>query len=356
VPAVSPPGESPRAAGFAQPAEWAPHEACWLAWPSHAELWEEALGEVQGAFAAFARAIADPGPSGPRGERLEVLAPTPARADEARARLEGLGARIHEIPFGDIWMRDIAPIFVTSPSGEVAAASFAFNGWGGKYDLPGDREVSMRVAAASGLPTFRDELVLEGGSVEPDGEGTLLTTRQCLLNPNRNPGLTRAALERRLGDGLGAEKVLWLGDGLINDHTDGHVDTVARFVAPGVAVCMEPSGGGDPNAFALKEIIRDLSAMRDAKGRKLEVFTVPSPGVVTDPDGELMAASYVNFYVANTTVTVPVYGTPNDGPALKRIEKLFPGRRVFDVPARELLLGGGAFHCISQQQPAGGRG
>ncbi len=348
-------GESPRAAGFSQPGEWAPHAACWLAWPSHEDLWEVALGPAQKALVGFARAIADPGPDGmPRGEKLEVLAPTAARAEEARERLAGLGARIHEIPFGDIWMRDIAPIFVTSEAGEVAAASFAFNGWGGKYDLPGDAEVSMRVAEAAGLRTFRDELVLEGGSVDPDGEGTLLTTRQCLLNPNRNPGLPQAALERRLGEGLGAEKVLWLGDGLINDHTDGHVDTVARFVAPGVVVCMEPSGGGDPNATALKEIVRDLSAMRDARGRRLELFTVPSPGVVTDPEGELMAASYVNFYVANTTVTVPVYGTPNDGPALRRIEKLFPGRRVFDVPARELLLGGGAFHCISQQQPAGG--
>jgi agmatine deiminase len=349
-------GESPREAGFAQPAEWAPHEACWLAWPSHADLWEEALGPVQDAFVRFARAIADPGPEGPRGERLEVLAPTPERAAEARARLEGLGARVREIPFGDIWMRDIAPIFVTSEAGDVAAASFVFNGWGGKYDLPGDREVSMRVAEASGLRAFRDPLVLEGGSVEPDGEGTLLTTRQCLLNPNRNPGLTQAAIEARLAEMLGAGKVLWLGDGLINDHTDGHVDTVARFVAPGVAVCMEPSGGGDPNASAMKEILRDLASMRDARGRRLEVFTVPSPGVVTDPDGELMAASYVNFYVANTTVTVPVYGVPNDAPALSRIEKLFPGRRVHDVPARELLLGGGAFHCISQQQPRGGRG
>ena len=232
---------------------------------------------MRDAFVAFARAIADPGPEGPRGERLEVLAPNASRAEEARARLAGLGARVHEIPFGDIWMRDIAPIFVASPSGEVAAASFAFNGWGGKYDLPGDKEVSMRVAEASGLPTFRDDLVLEGGSVEPDGEGTLLTTRQCLLNPNRNPGLAQAALEARLRDGFGVESVLWLADGLLNDHTDGHVDTVARFVAPGVAVCMEPSGGGDPNAFALKEILRDLSSMRDAKGRRLEVFTVPSP-------------------------------------------------------------------------------
>ena len=348
-------GQNPREASFAQPGEWAPHEACWLAWPSHEELWKEALGPVQKAFVAFARAIADPRPDGvPRGERLEVLAPTPGRAAEATERRAGLGARVHEIPFGDIWMRDIAPIFLASASGEVAAASFGFNGWGGKYDLQGDADVSMRVAAASGLRTFRDELILEGGSVESDGEGTLLTTRQCLLNPNRNPGLSQGALEPRLRDGLGAEAVRWLGDGLINDHTDGHVDTVARFVAPGVVVCMEPTGGGDPNAVALKEILRDLASMRDAKGRRLEVFTVPSPGVVTGPDGELMAASYVNFYVANTTVTVPVYGTPNDVPSLRRIERLFPGRRVFDVPARELLLGGGAFHCISQQQPAGG--
>ena len=249
---------SPREAGFSQPGEWAPHAACWLAWPSHAELWEEALGPVQDAFVAFARAIADPGPDGtPRGEKLEVLAPTPARAEEARARLAGLGARVHEIPFGDIWMRDIAPIFVTSDAGDVAAASFAFNGWGGKYDLPGDAEVSMRVAEAAGLRTFRDELVLEGGSVEPDGEGTLLTTRQCLLNPNRNPGLAQGALERRLRRGPRRRE-----GPLARRRPDQRPHRRARRHgrplrgARASSSAWSPSGGGDPNAAALKEIVR----------------------------------------------------------------------------------------------------
>ncbi len=348
-------GPSPRAAGFAQPAEWARHEACWLAWPSHEELWLDALAPVQDAFVAFARAIADPDPAtgAPRGERLEVLVPTPEREAEARARLEGLPATLRRLPFGDIWMRDIAPVFTTSSTGEVAAVSFGFNGWGGKYVLPGDAEVSGRVAALAGTRTFREPWVLEGGSVEPDGEGTLLTTRQCLLNPNRNPGLDEREIERRLREALGAETVLWLGDGLLNDHTDGHVDTIARFVAPGVVVCMEPSRAGDPNAAALGTILRDLASMRDARGRRLEVVTVPSPGLVADGEGEPMPASYVNFYVANTTVTVPVYGVPQDGRAVEAVGRLFPGRRAVGVPARQLLEGGGAFHCVSQQQPAG---
>ena len=202
-------------------------------------------------------------------------------------------------------------------------------------------------------PVFEQGGSLFGGAVDHDGEGTILTTRQTLLNPNRN-GWTKEQAEAALRKAFGAKAIVWIDEGLKNDHTDGHIDNIARFVSPGVAGCMEPSGGGDPNAAALKEIVRDLSSMRDAKGRRLEVFTVPSPGVVTDPEGELMAASYVNFYVANTTVTVPVYGAPNDEPALARIERLFPGRRVVGVPARELLLGGGAFHCISQQQPSGG--
>jgi agmatine deiminase len=312
--------------------------------------------DVEDAFTLFAWAIG-------LGETAHVLVRDAGMEGRVRARLEAAGVRrfaLHRVRTCDAWIRDYGPIVLArgrDRSRERLALDFTFNAWGGKYpELLPDDTVPRRLRRALHLPTRPVPLVLEGGSIDGNGAGTVLTSEQCLLNPNRNPGLSQAALEARLADGLGADRVLWLADGLLNDHTDGHVDTIARFVAPGVVVCMEPSGGGDPNMAAMKEILRDLASMRDAKGRRLEVFTVPSPGVVTDPDDEMMAASYVNFYVANTTVTVPVYGVPNDGPALKRIEALFPGRRVHDVPARELLLGGGAFHCISQQQPKGGRG
>ena len=341
---------TPLSEGFRQPAEWAPHEAVWLAWPSHADLWKEALPPVQEAFADFVRAIADLDPMGtPRGERIELLAFDAANEALARERLAGLPVRYRRIPFGDIWMRDIAPIFVTSERRETAAAVFRFNGWGGKWILPNDDVVAERVASASGLRTFRLPFVLEGGAVEVDGEGTCLTTRQCLLNPNRT-GLGDIQIEELLAAGLGVETVLWLGDALVNDHTDGHVDTVARFVGPGRVVCMEPSKG-DPNRAALEKIHRDLASFRDAQGRRLEVEVVPSPGRVEDADGKVMAASYVNFYIANTTVTVPQYGVAADDEALWRIGNLFPSRRTVGLPAKDLLLGGGAFHCISQQQP-----
>ncbi|HSB35307.1 MAG TPA: agmatine deiminase family protein [Thermoanaerobaculia bacterium] len=342
---------TPRAAGFRQPAEWAEHRAVWIAWPSHGNLWGEALEPVREAWLAMARAIADLDATGAaRGERLEVLVPDAANEVLAKRRMAGLPARFHRIPFGDIWLRDTAPIFVTGP--DRAAVSFAFNGWGGKYVLPDDDLVSARVALAARMRAFTFPWVLEGGSVEVDGAGTCLTTRQCLLNPNRNPGMPKEEIEQGLRDALGCETVLWLGDGLRNDHTDGHVDTVARFVAPGKIVCMRASGGGDPNAEALAAVARDLASFRDARGRRLEIVEVPSPGPVLDGDGELMPASSVNFYIGNRAVVVPVYGARHEDHALDALAPLFPDRRLVPVPAKDLLAGGGAWHCITQQEPA----
>jgi agmatine deiminase len=348
---------TPRAAGFRQPAEWEPHEACWLAWPSHEDLWGAALGPIRAVFVELARAIADPDPATgtPRGEKLEILVPDAASTVLARAALRGLPCRFHRIPFGDIWLRDTAPLFLTSPGGETATVSFDFNGWGGKYVLPHDGEVSARIAEAAGVPAFRFPWVLEGGAVEGDGEGTCLTTRQCLLNPNRNPGVGIDAIETGLREALGVTSVLWLHDGLLNDHTDGHVDTLARFVAPGVVVCMRPSGSFDPNMNTLLEIEGDLCSFRDARGRRLKVVTIPSPGRVVDSQGAVLPASYVNFYIANRAVIVPAYGSPCDEEARASIARLFPGRRTVSFQAKVLLSGGGAFHCITQQQPQANR-
>ncbi|HLP30685.1 MAG TPA: agmatine deiminase family protein [Geothrix sp.] len=331
-----------------QPAEWDRHSACWLAWPSHRHLWRENLARAQAEWAALCLAIAEQG-----GEALEVLVQDDAAEAAARADLAPvLGqVRFHRVPVGDIWLRDTAPIFVKDVDGRLQAACFRFNGWGGKYVLPEDDRVAGRVAAQSGLPRRDQDWILEGGSVEVDGEGTILTTRQCLLNPNRNPGLVQAELEAALTLGLGARKVLWLDEGLLNDHTDGHIDTLARFVAPGVVVCMQALDGDDPNATALDQIAADLAALTDARGRKLQVVRIPSPGLVPDEEGEPMPASYVNFYIGNRTVVVPTYGTPHDEAAVAALAPLFPGRRVLGRSARAILSGGGAFHCITQQQP-----
>jgi agmatine deiminase len=334
-----------------QPAEWEPHTAVWSAWPSHAELWLEDLEPARAEVAALFAAIADVDGGRPRGERLRILAAGDEAVASARAALSGLGAEIHPAVFGDIWLRDTAPIFVRGARG-LQAACFKFNGWGGKYVLDGDDSVAPYVAAAAGTARRDYDFVLEGGSLDVDGLGTALTTRQCLLNPNRNPTMDQPALESRLRETLGIEKLIWLGDGLANDHTDGHIDNVARFIAPGVVVCMEPSGRDDPNAHALRTIIDDVRAATDVTGRKLEVVTIPSPGRVEGDDGEIIPASHMNFYIGNTTVVLPIYGTRYDDAAIRALGKLFPARRVVGLPATHVITGGGSFHCITQQQPA----
>lgn len=338
---------------YRQPAEWAPHHCVWLAWPSDASLWEDALPAARVAFVALARGIADlDGDGRARGESLEILVPDADNETLARESLRGLPVRLHRIPFGDIWMRDIAPIFVHGRDGATIAAQFRFNGWGGKYVLPHDDAVSASVARACGLRSVAYDYVLEGGSVEVDGEGTILTSEQCLLNPNRNPTMDRVAIERALCEALGGTKVLWVSEGLINDHTDGHIDTIARYVAPGVIAAMEPTDGDDPNAAILRRLIDELEAQTDAAGRQIRVARIPSPGRVLDEDGEVMPASHLNFYIANTTVIVPTYGTSSADAAVAAVGKLFPGRRAIGVDAKAILEGGGAFHCITQQQPS----
>jgi agmatine deiminase len=326
---------------FQMPAEWAVHEAVWTAWPHDPDQWLEGLADPQRALMAMCAAIADGG----KGERVELLVRDAGDEAAARELLGGAAAhvRFHHGPYGDVWLRDTGPIFVTR-DGEVSAARFRFDGWGGKYVMPGDTEVAERVMRFLKLRGAAFDFVLEGGAIEVDGEGTLLTTKQCLLGGARNPGLDAAALEDRLRWALGVERIVWLDQGLLNDHTDGHIDTIARFVAPGVVACMEPADR-DPNRDAMLAIIRDLEAA------KLQVVTVKSPGAVVDRAGNLMPASYMNFYIGNTVVAVPTYGSPNDGPAVEAIQVMFPGRRVIGLPGKEVVVGGGAFHCCTQQQP-----
>lgn len=340
---------------YHQPAEWEFHESVWLAWPSDSQLWGEALPAAQTEFTALCRGIADPDVTGVcRGEKLNILLSPTADSTHARAALKHLDVRFYPIPYGDIWLRDTAPLFVESPHG-LLAAQFQFNGWGNKYDLPGDSELATRIAETSALPRKTWNWILEGGSIDTDGENTFLTTAQCLLNPNRNPRMSQKQIEKALQEALGAQKTLWLENGLINDHTDGHVDTIARFVAPGKVICMKSANRSDPNAKTLSQIQSDLEKFKDAQGRALDVVVIPSPGEVYDDEGELMPASYVNFYIANTTVIVPTYGTPDDAKAVELIAKCFPDRKTIGSPAKVILEGGGAFHCITQQQPAKNR-
>jgi agmatine deiminase len=348
--------DSPKGSGFRVPAEWERHRAVWLAWPAAADLWQDDLVAAQAEFAALCRAISTPDPSGTmRPELLEVLVMDEEAERAAAEALSGLAVRFHRIPYGDIWLRDTAPVFTTGAAGEVAAICFRFNGWGEKYLFPEDLALARAVRQASGLHCFDVPMIFEGGAIEVDGEGTAITTSQCLLHPNRNPSMTKADVEAHLAEALGIDKLLWLGDGLLNDHTDGHVDTLVRFAGPHRVVCMEAREDDDPNRDVLAGITEDLRSMRDAAGRSLEIVTLPSPGRIENEDGEPMPASYVNYYISNTAIVVPTYGSRYDGEAVSVIASCFPGRRTIGSPARAILSGGGAFHCITQQEPAAPR-
>ncbi|HYD45097.1 MAG TPA: agmatine deiminase family protein [Phenylobacterium sp.] len=323
------------------PAEWAPHRAMWLGFPSHADLWEEDLAPAQGEVAALARAL-----TGPGGERVRLLA-TAEGLGAARDLLGGApNVEIVEGRFGDIWLRDTGPIFAGG-----AANGFRFNGWGGKYQLAHDDEVAAQIAQAAGAPLAAHDFILEGGAVDHDGLGTVLTTRQCLLNANRNPGWTEAAAEAALAEALGARKVLWLDDGLQRDHTDGHVDNLARFVAPGVVACPVAFGADDPNAGVYDAAAAALAGMSDARGEALKIVRLASPGRIEGEDGPV-PASHMNFLIANRAVIMPTYEDEASALALQGLRSLFPAREIIGLPSLAILTGGGSFHCITQQEPA----
>ncbi|HET8611395.1 MAG TPA: agmatine deiminase family protein [Sphingomonas sp.] len=324
---------------FRQPPEWAPHAAVWIGFPSHPHLWLDDLQPAREEVAAFARAVW----AGGKGERAILVAADEEAGLAARA-LAGDAADVLVRPFGDVWLRDTGPIIVRD-GGAIAARDFRFNYWGGKYELPGDEAIGGLLAASRALPTQACDWVLEGGAIDVDGTGLAVTTEQCLLNPNRNPELSRADIEARLERDLGIERVLWLGDGLANDHTDGHVDNLARFVGPNRLAIPVAAGANDPNAA----VYADARARAEAFG--VEVIPLPSPGRI-ERDGEVVPASYMNFYIGNAAVVAPIYGAPDDAAAVEAIGALFPGREAVGVRADHLLTGGGSLHCISQQAPA----
>lgn len=315
------------------PPEWAPQSWLWIGFPHLADEWPGYLEQAQEQIAAFANAVAG------SGQEVRLLVRDAANAERAKS-LVSEEVTLERRRYGDIWLRDTGPLVRQDGS----ALRCQFNGWGEKYLMPGDQTIGVELAEDAGLPVVTSDWVLEGGAIDGDGTGTILTTEQCLLNPNRNPLLSREEIEQRLARDLGATRTVWLGDGLINDHTDGHVDNLARFVAPGEVALPMASGSDDPNA----QIYRDTrQILRDAG---LLVRDIPSPGKI-ERDGKVEPASYANFAITSKLVVVPTFGSLHDDDGVAAIAALFPDRDTVGLPADAVLAGGGGFHCASQQMP-----
>jgi agmatine deiminase len=346
---LTPTPGSPAALGFRMPAEWEPHAATWLSWPHKEASWPGKLERIPPIWVEMVRHLVG-------GEAVDILVNDAAPAAAVHALLAGAGVplarvRLHDVPTDDAWMRDHGPTFITRGE-ELALVDWIYNAWGGKYPpWEHDDRVPRALTALLQVPRFEPGLVLEGGSIDVDGAGTLLTTEQCLLNPNRNPGRSRAALEQALCDYLGARRVLWLGDGILGDDTDGHVDDLTRFVAPATVVTVVEEDPADPNYKPLQDNLQRLRRMRDAADRPLRILTLPMPTPV-EYEGQRLPASYANFYIGNAVVLVPVFDCPNDARALATLREVFPTRRVVGITATDLVWGLGAFHCVTQQQPA----
>jgi agmatine deiminase len=322
------------------PAEWERHNACWLAFPHLQEEWPFNLRDAQRSIALLSRTIAEVG-----NEPVQLLVKNDAVEELARSAI-GESRRIQYLraDYGDCWLRDTAPLFGHTTDGALGALCFAFNGWGGKYEMPFDDSIGEWLTNRLGARRFECPVVLEGGALESNGRGTILTTASCVLNENRNPGLTREAFEEALSELVAIERLCWLERGLEHDHTDGHIDMIARFVAEDAVLCMKAQHG-EPTAAVIDAIERDLRASG------LITLTVPAPRAVAAPGGAPLPASYCNFYIANEAVIVPIYETSEDEVALGEIANAFPGREVVGLPARDLLWGGGAFHCATQTEP-----
>ncbi|MFN3621115.1 agmatine deiminase family protein [Sphingorhabdus sp.] len=323
---------------FRMPAEWAPHESVWIGFPSSADAWGAPLGRAQQQIVEFANAVHAAG----RGERVHLIAGNDEAAKIASDNVDS-GIVVEQRAIGDIWLRDTGCIIVKDGDRRLAR-DFGFNGWGGRFDYPGDQTIGHELAASAGFAITKADWILEGGSIDVDGAGLAATTTDCLLNPNRNPSLDSTAIEAVLRDELGIERLLWLGDGLANDHTDGHIDNLARFVGVNHILIPQSVGLDDPNSA----VFDDARSRAEAFGCRISIM--PSVGRFM-LDGEAVPASYMNFYIGNHAVVVPIYGAGNDDAAIATLAALFPDRQVVGVMADAVLTGGGSFHCSSQQVP-----
>ena len=337
--------------GFRMPAEWEPHRGTWLSWPHKEASWPGKFSPIPSIFARMVRHLADV-------EEVHVNVAGPAMEQDVRRLLGDAGADagrvyFHYIPTNDAWCRDHGPIFVQRPDEQVIL-DWGFNAWGGKYppyDL--DDVVPTRIGEELGIPVHRPGIVMEGGSIDVNGRGTLLTTEACLLNPNRNPHLSREQIEAYLRAYLGVRKILWLGDGIAGDDTDGHIDDLTRFVNPTTVVTVVEDDPADENYEPLQANLERLRTMTDQDERPLTVVTLPMPRALYH-DGVRLPASYANFYIANGLVLLPTYDPARDGEAAAVLAELFPDREIIPIDCTDLVWGLGAFHCVSQQWPAPG--
>ena len=320
------------------PPEWAPQDWLWIGFPHLAEEWPGFLEAAQEQIATFASAVAQSG----QDVRLLVR----DDANEARARnLVSDAVKLEQRSYGDIWLRDTGPLIIFK-TGTRMAQRFGFNGWGGKYEMPGDDGIGAQLARDEGMVPSHSEMIFEGGAIDGDGTGLAVTTEQCLLNPNRNPQMSRDNIEAELKRTLGFDRIVWLGDGLVNDHTDGHVDNLARFAGRNRLIVPEATGAHDPNA----KIYADAAQRAQSAG--IDVVRIPPPGLIMR-DGEVEPASYVNFAITTHLVVVPTFNSPHDTAGVKAIAaQLFPDRETIGLPADAVLAGGGGFHCASQQMPS----
>jgi len=357
---------TPRRDGFRMPAEFEPHAGTWMLWPERPDNWRLGAKPAQEAFVAVASAIAATEPVS--------VGVSAAQYENARERLPA-DVRVVEISSNDAWARDTGPTGVVDARGRVRGVDWAFNAWGGLdgglyFPWDEDDRVARKILEIEGFDRYRAPFVLEGGAIHVDGQGTAITTEECLLNPNRNPGMTRGEIERGLRDYLGIETVVWLGRGVFEDETDGHVDNLCCFVRPGEVALTWCDDPGDPQHEISRDALARLRQARDARGRRLKVHKLPQPGplFLTGEEaegvdaregsrprraGDRMAGSYVNFYIANRRVIAPLLDPATDAHALRVLRRLFPRREVVGVAAREILLGGGNIHCITQQVPQG---
>lgn len=347
------PQETPATLGFQMPAEWRPHAATWLTWPKDPETWPDRVSQVEEIYIEMMAALTPH-------ETVNLLVDDDATEHEVFRRCMFPSAgniRFYHIPTVDSWMRDYGPNFLIDGRGRAAFNDWIFNAWGNKYEtLKHDDRVPLFLEPVLELRRFEPGIVLEGGAIDVNGEGCLLTTEQCLLNPNRNPHLTRDEIEDYLHNYLGVGKVLWLGEGIVGDDTDGHIDDIARFVAPNVIVCAAEDDPQDPNYELLQDNLVRLKSMTDTSGRPFEIVTLPMPGAVggtsTDTRNlDRLPASYANFYIANGVVLAPVFGHVNDQRAVETLQRVFSDRRVVPINCEPLVWGMGTIHCVTQQQP-----
>jgi agmatine deiminase len=333
------------------PAEWSRHRATWLAWPHNRETWPTQLERVKEVWIKMMQALSPH-------EQVCLLVNDESTRQEVTARLKDARAvldnvTIFQIPTIDVWMRDYGPTFVTKDSAEWALAfnDWIFNGWGGKYAFyEADDQIAREIARLLQVPVFNHEVILEGGSIEVNGVGICLTTEQCLLNKNRNPHMRRSDIEKFLKDSLGVRHVIWLGEGIVGDDTDGHVDDVARFVNPTTVVCAVEANSKDENYSLLQENFERLKQARDQNHDKLSIVPLPCPAPLYY-EGARLPASYANFYIANEVVLLPLFDDASDPQAAGILQELFPDRRVIGLPCADVVAGLGAIHCVTQQEP-----